>query len=327
MLRIRRIIETYFNRNYRGHVQKRFAEWLGDKRHRRAKNEIMYEIWTQLNVEADESTETSFRKFQDRLMSRVEKRSRSLIGEKWLKAAVVALPLISFALTCLYMKNYQLPEDDIRFVECIVPNGETRTVTLPDSSKVKLNAGTLIVYPAHFGKERSVVLNGEAYFSVVNDERRPFIVKTTDFEVDVLGTTFNVSSYTDSENSSATLESGKLNVRFRNRNNQSVELTPNEQVTYNRLSGLAMKKSVQVKNILAWTQNNIVIQRMAIEEIAKVIERKYHFKVYVNSNRLKNENITVKFINDESIDQIMHILKELVPGMQYKMEKDKLYIY
>ncbi|MDR2810654.1 MAG: DUF4974 domain-containing protein [Tannerellaceae bacterium] len=82
-----------------------------------------------------------------------------------------------------------------------------------------------------------------------------------------------------------------------------------------------------MNDITAWTKGNLLIQSLSIDEIAKIIERKYALKVYLNQNRYRNEKITMKFMNGEDISEFMHILRCLVPGLRYKTENDKLYIY
>ncbi|GHT18387.1 anti-sigma factor [Bacteroidia bacterium] len=292
-------------------------------------DEILWGIWNELEVEADQSTEASYRKLQARIAARAHKRRIvPLLPAQWLRiAAMFLLPLVSVAATYLYMSNRAPEMADMQLVECIVPNGEMRTITLPDSSKVQLNSGSTLIYPQHFGKTRDIYLNGEAYFSVARNEKSPFVVKTMDMEIEVLGTVFNVSAYTDSENSSATLETGKVNVRFKNQPDASVVLTPNEQVSYNRNSGLVNRQTVKVDNVLAWTKGSLIIQNQSIEEVVKIIERRYALKVYLNSNRYRDERVTMKFTAEKGVVDCMNVLQCLVPNLKYKIDDDKLYIY
>jgi ferric-dicitrate binding protein FerR (iron transport regulator) len=329
MSKARQIIEIYFKNTYPKSVQRNFAAWLQDKRNRTEKEEILQEVWNELDAKADQTTEISFQKLQSRLSTghSPSRRIVPLSHKIWRIAAGILLPIVSVALTYVYMKTNTPEADNIQLVECIVPNGETRTIILPDSSKVQLNAGSILVYPQRFGKTRNIYLNGEAYFAIVHNEKQPFIVQTTDMEIEVLGTVFDLSSYIDSEHSTVTLESGKVNVRFKNPAFEPIMLSPNEQVTYNRISHSVSKHTVKCDDVLAWTKGNMVIQSMSLEEIAKIVERKYNLKVYANFNRYKNEKITVKFMNDESITDFMTVLKYLVPNLQYKIENDKLYIY
>jgi ferric-dicitrate binding protein FerR (iron transport regulator) len=323
--KIRQIIQEYFNNIYPGHVQKNFASWLSEKKDREEKDKVLLEVWNELQVEADASTEESLKKLQSKINSGKQQTRHLPVFRRLLKiAAVFLLPLLSVTATYLYMKN-NIPAEDVKFVEYIVPNGETGSLTLPDSSKVQLNSGSILIYPQHFGKTRQVYLNGEAYFSVAHSDRQPFIVTTGDWEVEVLGTVFNLSSYIDSEKSSATLEQGKICVR--SKNNAPVMLSAGEQVTYDKISGSFEKQAVKVENVTAWTKGNVLIQSMSMEEIAKIIERRYAMKVYLNLNRHVNERITMKFMDREDISEFMKVLRCLVPNLRYKIEDDKLYIY
>ncbi|MDR3219464.1 MAG: FecR domain-containing protein [Dysgonamonadaceae bacterium] len=329
MTNARKIIEAYFSKNHSDDLQKDFVLWLNDERDSREKDDILFEIWEGIREEVGPSTEISYRKLQTKIAGHRRLASIRSYATKWMRiAALFLLPLLSVALTYLYMQNtHPLMETEVQWVECIVPNGELRTVNLPDSSKVQLNAGSILIYPQHFGQTRNVYLNGEAYFSVAQDKKHPFIVKTTDLNVEVLGTVFDVSTFANDEQAVVTLESGIVNVQFRDNRHPAVTLLPNEQVRFHHASGTVEKQAVKVAPVIAWTQGNLIIQRMSIEEIAKIIERKYNLKIYVNSKKYPNERISMKLMHNESITEVMGILQHLVPNLGYKIENEHLYIY
>lgn len=326
--RIYEIIRKYFDHPYSDRVQKEFTFWVKDATDEAEKEAAFQNIWNNLEIQPDESTAYFF----DSLRSQIRAKTPESRKTAWMHtfsriAAFFLLPLISVAITWFIMKDQSADIPEIRLVECIVPHGEIRTLILPDSSVVKVNSGSILIYPEQFSSKRDIFLNGEAYFTVARNEAKPFVVKTTDMEVEVLGTVFNLSSYTDSERSSTTLKSGKVSVRFRDANKEAVVLQPSEQVTYNRQSGTVEKNMVKVENAIAWTQGNLIIQSMPIDEIAKIIERKYALKVNLNSHKYQDERITIKAINDESITEFMSALSYLLPQLTYKIEGDTLYIY
>lgn len=329
MSKARHIIQQYFNNMYPDSVREDFAAWLSDERDSREKDAALRDVWDKLEGKADRSTIDSYNKLLRRIgLTAHEKRTYHFSFRKISRiAALFLLPLLSVAITYFYVKNDIQVSGDMQLVECIVPNGETRKVVLPDSSTVLLNSGSILIYPKCFGHTRGVYLNGEAYFAVVHKQERPFTVRTADLEVNVLGTIFNISSYADGETSSATLESGKVSVRFRNHPDKSLLLAPNEQITYNRQTESVEKRVVNVENTIAWTEGNLVIQQMTIYEIAKTIERKFNMKVFINSNKYENERITMKCVNDETITDFMNVLRYLIPQLKYKIEGDKMYIY
>lgn len=326
MSRIRQIIQEYFQNNYSSQIQNSFISWLKTDKDKDEKEEAIREIWDNLSIQPDSNTEKSYLKLYEKIG--FKKPNRKVLYLKIAKvASILLLPLLSILFTYLYMSN-QHSSSNMELVEYIVPNGENRTITLPDSSTVLLNGGSIIIYPKQFNQnKRDIFLNGEALFSVCQDKNRPFIVKTTDLDVEVLGTVFNVSSYTDSETSSATLKSGKVNVHLKSDRNKSIILAPNEQLVYNRLSGTIDKKTVDITKVLAWTEGNIIIQGMSMEEIAKTLERRYGVAISYNSFKFHDVKVTMKFVNGETLVDCMEVLKFLVPNLKYKIEDEKLYIY
>ena len=329
MSRTREIIKKYFTGAHSESIRKMFIAWFRDSPDNIQKENTLKDIWEELDIKADASTERSY----NTLLSNIRRNSPEIFQRRSIMyrisriAAILTLPIISAAIMYFIMKDHRVIDSKISLVECIVPHGEIRTITLPDSSVVKVNSGSILIYPEQFTDSRDIFLNGEAYFSVARNESKPFIVKTTDLEVEVLGTVFNVSSYTDNESSSTTLESGKVNVKFRNSNKESIVLQPNEQISYNRLMDTVEKHTVRMDNIIAWTQGNLVIQSMTIDEIAQIIERKYALKVNLNSHKYKDERITIKVNKEEDITEFMTALAYLVPQLKYRMENDTLYIY
>lgn len=325
MTKISEIVKKYFYNSYSERIQKEFVLWLKDSKNQEDKESAMKQIWDDLEIDSDKSTERSFEKLNS-FIETSKKSQKTTINRNLSRfAATLLIPLIGVGTTYYLTKSAIEQKERVRMVECIVPDGKVYTVTLPDSSIVKVNAGSILVYPEKFTDYRDVFLNGEAYFTISKDEK-PFVVKTTDMDIEVLGTVFNISSYADSDNSSTTLERGKVNVNFKNVDETSMTLLPNEQVTYNRISGLIKKNSVKISNTIAWVDGNLIIQGMSINEVIKVIERKYAMKVYLNTNDLKNERITMKITHRENIVEFMRILKHLIPRMKYKIDEDKLYI-
>lgn len=334
---IREIIRNYFRNDQPKRVKAAFATWIKENSNKKKweeKEVVLAEIWNELDIQADESTELSFNKLLAAIRSEESQgagsgRKKSTLFSRRLSrvAAIFILPLLSVGITYWIVKGPVEIDSRLDLVECIVPYGEIRTITLPDSSVVKVNSGSILIYPGKFTTVRDVFLNGEAYFSVTGDETRPFIVKTSDMDVEVKGTVFNVSAYTDSENLAATLERGSVNVTFRNRSDAPVLLAPGERISIDRKSGQIEKEVVRVKDVIAWTEGNMVIQGMSINEVARCIERRYNIKVYLNSNKYEHERITVKLKSDETVSDLMKVLKIIVPRFSYKIEEDKLFIY
>ena len=185
--------------------------------------------------------------------------------------------------TLVYQTESTVKEERLNVLE--IPNGGEFQVTLADGSRVWLNAGTKLTYPIAFvGKERRVHLDGEGYFEVVRDENQPFIVEINGMEVKVLGTSFNLRSFAADNRSTATLVSGKIEVKTPTRH---VELSPNQQadlvVGENKLD----VREVDAVVYGAWTKGKFVFRRERLETILDDVSRWYNVTVFYEQSRVK----------------------------------------
>lgn len=334
MSRIGKIIRLFFEHHYPEDVQKKVQDWLGNLSFDQEKDNELLTVWDSLEIRPDASTEESFRKIQHRLGQAVprprQRDSTARLVALSRVAAVLLIPICSFALSYFYIhrNSPSKGEQRMELVDYFVPNGEIRTIVLPDSSRVQLNSGSIIIYPRSFeGPVRSIYLNGEANFSVTKDEKKAFVVKTSDFSVEALGTVFNISSYVDSDNVSTTLESGSVAVRFNKGDTASVILLPNEQLAYNRVSGQIQKQLVDTENVFAWRDGHLVFKSLLMGDISKVLERRYGVDIYINTNKYEDQRITAKFKHNESLEELLSALQQIVPGFKYKIEGKKIFIF
>ena len=199
-------------------------------------------------------------------------------------------------------------------------------VLLPDSTSVTLNAGTVLICPAEFiGGKRGVYLNGEATFDVTKNEKQPFVVSTSVMDITVLGTKFNVSSYSDDENVTATLCRGSISALTKNAE-QPVILSPGQRFVVERSSGNSFVENVNADEDVAWECGQLCFRSKSIHEIVKIIERRYAVRIYVTTGKYDNDLITAKFIQGATLDDLMFALCKLIPGMSYRKVNSNIYI-
>ena len=174
--------------------------------------------------------------------------SLSSLGTELIKiAAAVAVTL---GLSLLYQfvsdKNGVVPMQSI-----YVPTGQRVNITLSDGTNVWLNARTKIVYPAVFNKSvRQVAVDGEAYFDVAKDKKRPFIVETGKCNMEVLGTKFNVEAYSARKIFETSLMEGKVKVKLPHDDKNSVVLVPNQKTTL--IDGRLVVSKIDDYNVYRW---------------------------------------------------------------------------
>ncbi len=213
-----------------------------------------------------------------------------------------------------------------RLCEISTRNGEMREITLPDDSKVTLNAGSVIIFPEKFSEaERSVYLSGEAIFEVTHNQDVPFTVSTSDLAILVHGTTFNINSYPESGSTAATLCEGSVSATLKS-NGESVLMVPDERLSYDRRTGEVTVTRVNPAEDTAWKRGDLCFRSESIHGIARAIERKYGINTYITSGKYDEMILTAKFVHGETLDQMLGAICKLVPGMKYRIENNCVYI-
>ena len=196
-------------------------------------------------------------------------------------------------------------ETVLRYHILKVPHGKTFGLTLSDGSKVMLNAGSELRYPVQFienEKNRTVFLNGEAYFEVSKNKKHPFIVNTKDMDVEVLGTQFNVTSYLEDYKTYTVLVEGKVAAHNKLASQDFKVLEPNQKVFFN---GDQLELiPVNVQKYVAWVQGQLVFVNDSFIVIENKLERKYNVTINNSYAALDEINITATF-KDETIDQVL----------------------
>ncbi len=232
----------------------------------------------------------------------------------------------STVLSYLPVNNKSGLSQDIVYNKLSVPKGGEYRIELEDGTKVWINSASRLRYPVVFsGNIREVYLEGEAYFEVQREGDRPFIVHSGEQKVTVLGTSFGISCYASEANDYTTLVSGKVKVDLE-RGKQSFVLEPGMQVAYNKESGVAMERKVDVAEFVAWKDGKYIFKQKRLEDILSTLSRWYDFEVFYRNEdvkevlfsgelrrfddfsyllRLIERTSDVKFVIDKKVVQVM----------------------
>lgn len=199
-----------------------------------------------------------------------------------------------------------------------VPSGQQVTLELSDGTKVNLNARSVLKYPAVFSdNNRKVELEGEGYFEVTHNEKKPFIVQTNVCNVEVLGTVFNVEAYPNSGKVSTMLLSGKVKVVDRINTNKQIVLIPNQEVVYTGKQYYV--DNIRFKDRLRWTEGLICFEDKKFVELMKDFEKYYGVQINVNNKDLQNHEISGKLRIKDGVD---HALRALQKNITFNYEKN-----
>ena len=191
-------------------------------------------------------------------------------GFPWMAAAAVILILLIGGLSAyFYRQAQQAPTSSW---EILVAEGKDQTQQLPDGSSIYLRAGAQLRYQTAFTTHRQVELEGEAFFEVQPDKAHPFVVRTPHLTLTVKGTSFSVSSSTDS--ASVVLVSGQVSLTQADQTS-SIELHPNQRADYKRGERQIRLTEVDSDRQTAWRKGVITYENASLEEIVQRIEETY----------------------------------------------------
>lgn len=232
-------------------------------------------------------------------------------GRGWIKiAAAVLIPLL---LTNLLIWKLTLkPSDDISWAEVYVPKGEKLQVMFQDGSRVWLNSDTRLRYPKVFaGNERKVILEGEAYFKVNGEKKRPFLVSlSNNLKIKVTGTSFNVRAYHNDGEIVTSLDEGKISL-FGDRE-MEYALLPGQIASYNKsLAKVSIGQTV-IGGSSQWKENKLVFENTHLEEVIKTLERWYNVEFVVENKESLHYTYTMKFQN-EPLQHVLFGLEKITP--------------
>lgn len=197
-------------------------------------------------------------------------------------------------------------------------------LSLPDGSKVWLNAGSRLRYPAHFsGTAREVELvSGEACLTIANDPEHPFMIRSGDVKTKVLGTIFNVRSYQQLHFMQVTVQQGKVAVIH---GNNTMFLLPDERATLYAGNENFVKDTVDAVGINAWTSNQLLFNNERLDVIAAILENKYHVRIELANTELAADKITAGFAASDSLPEVLEELS-LANQLQYKKVGNKFVV-
>ncbi len=204
-----------------------------------------------------------------------------------------------------------------------IPRGGEFCLTLSDGTRVWLNSETSIQYPVVFGtKERRVFIQGEAYFEVAKDAKKPFTVQFMSSSVTVLGTSFNIRAYPEEKQSQTTLAEGSVRIYSPG---SSMLLKPGEQAEVKALSGEMVKKEVDVKTFTSWKNGRFVFEQEPLENIMRTLERWYDIRVIFRDEGAKRISLSGNLKRYGDFSQVMKML-QMTGDVRFELHGNDVYI-
>ena len=249
-----------------------------------------------------------------------QKRKSTIHKLRWLPRAAAILAL-TISLGWLLFSPPASKKQAVT-LHTVTQTSSRKTITLTDGSIITLNSLSELKYPEHFdGNTREVFLAGEAFFNIKHDAKKPFIVHAGKLAVQVLGTSFNINSYTDSL-TQVTVASGKVGVLMPNYPQASM-LLPGEQLSY--AQGTFVQHDVDAEDFSNWQKGTLTFKNERLDVICKRLERWYGVKISILTPALANKKLSLKQHN-ESLNTVLKLLG-VAGGFKYSLTEQIVKIW
>jgi len=241
-------------------------------------------------------------------------------------AAVLLLPVLIYSgfLTFYQFKASNSVPAETVWRKVSTAAGMMSELTLPDGTHVWLNSATELEYPLTFRKNREVNLHGEAYFEVKKDPEHPFIVNTGTMNVQVLGTSFNVTNFPDENQTEVVLKSGKVQLftgEYADREEVGF-LSPGQAAVYNNMTKKLAVNEVNVEKYTAWKDGILMFVDDPMNEVVRKLSRWFNVDILLATRELDGYIYKATF-KDESLFQVLDLLKLSAP-IEYSVKARKL---
>ncbi|MDR0977328.1 MAG: FecR domain-containing protein [Prevotellaceae bacterium] len=238
-------------------------------------------------------------------------------------AAVVVILIGGALLADNYLFQRRVADPTI-----FVPAGQRACITLPDGSRVWLNAQSQLTYPVDFGRdERRVALNGEAFFEVNKDSRRPFFVHTEMNDVRVVGTSFNICAYDGSHSFEATLTEGVVDIYPSDAGRVITRLEKGQY--FSNENGVYRKTVLPSYEYLRWREGLYCFDDVSFATILSKLEKYYNVNISMeDSTLLDYGGCTGKFREQDGVEHILRVIAKDHPfRFRINETKDSISIY
>ncbi|MHB9055376.1 MAG: FecR family protein [Paludibacteraceae bacterium] len=257
-----------------------------------------------------------------RILAKIDKQIQiKTVRRLIFRVAAVLIPFIFLVSITLFTNSRVDLFGTSQFSEIYIPKGEKTRIMFQDGSEAFLNSDTRIRFPQKFGlTERKIQIEGEAYFHIISNKNRPFIVQINDTKVKVFGTEFNVKAYKNDQTVSVVLDKGKIAFITPM---SSYTLIPGQQALYDKETGLCsisyLEKSSEAS---LWVNNILQFKDTPLAEVLKTLNRRFNVEFSIKDPDIYKYTYTLT-IESSSLEKIMKDLEKITP-VRFNLKSDNV---
>lgn len=229
----------------------------------------------------------------------------------------IAASLFILIASALYLHTLRQENNSLDYNTLVVPAGQRIHLILADNTDIWLNANSIFRYPSEFSrKERTVYLDGEAFFDVSKNDKKPFMVKTVSGDIKVTGTSFNVEAYSKQGGFETSLFEGSVEI-YKDEI-KLASLRPNEIgiITDNQITVTPISDTDKY----LWRKGLIAFSDKKLEEILFTFEKYFAVEIQINTEQLPQHTYTGKFRQSDGVDYALRVLQK---SIRFSYERDE----
>ena len=281
------------------------SEWLSQSAENKKLFHDLREIWLSAGIPNNSdhyNLEAAIINFRSQVRSKKQLRTSTVRLFPYFK--YVAIFIIALALPfSFYLGTRSNLQNSTTTISCAY--GDKSRIVLPDSSIVWLNSGSKITFNSDFANAgRFVSLDGEAFFAVTKDKSHPFKVKTSDLEIQVLGTRFNVKAYAGDQTISTTLVEGSVQVSGKFR---KTVIQPDQKLVFNKeTKKLNLVKLADTAPETEWKEGRLIFRNESLEELKPKLERWFDVDIVLSDEQVKNRRFTGVLMRESILEVVSY---------------------
>lgn len=280
-------------------------------------------VWMEMSESNLNSFMQTRKEYDLQLLSNPKALNNKKINNKAILTWIPGVAAVIIVLIVGGIYLYNLNNKVEQYNTILVPAGQRINLILSDNTNLWLNANTKFRYPTEFSKDnRTVYLDGEAYFEVSENKNKPFIVKTFNGDIHVTGTTFNVEAYSEFNSFETSLFEGGVDI-FKEET-KLVSLKPNE-FSFIKNGKLLISNITDTDHYL-WREGLIAFNNRNLEDILLTLEKYFDVDIQVNSSNLPQHTYTGKFRQSDGIEYALRVLQISI-SFNYERDDDTSIIY
>jgi len=319
------LIQKYLQRETSAVEDQQLHQWIHESPENEKRFYAEKDIWDTAGFHSNQKvykTDLELELLKKRLQSNQTPRTRSLAP----LLRIAAMLLLTFGLgwaTRYISFTKDQPVAKAIMQEIFVPKGQVNQLFLADGTRIWINSETRILAPSLFSAiERVVKLSGEAFFEVAKDSLRPFRVEVNGQQIEVLGTSFNVRAYANSNEIETTLETGHIRLQT---GNQITLLKPGEQSIFDKTTSKLIIANVDPLTTSSWKSGRYEFQNKDLLEVFKLVERWYDVEITMDEAYFKGMHFSGVIKRNKDARHFLELLSSSVP-IKYEIKSDKIKI-